>query len=177
MTDRLDRVEAILLTVGERLDAVGERLDAVAVQQQRNTDEIDTLLGAVSTNEVEARNLLSAMAESNQRFDILRAEAIADRQKADRVQEEFSARFENLRQEAIADRQQVERDREEYRQRSEESNRRFEESNQRFEEKQAEDNQRFAAQQEVIQRLLAELVATNRDVQRVSDRVQNLEAG
>jgi len=151
MTDRLDRLEAILLVVGERLGTVGERLDAVAVQQQRNTEDIDTLLGAVSINEVEVRKLIENAAQSNQRFDILRAEAVADRQRADHMQEEFSQRFENLREEAIADRQQVERDR-------------------------TDSRQRFDAQQEVIQRLLGELVATNRDVQRVSDRVQNIEA-
>jgi hypothetical protein len=60
MTERLDRIEAIL---------------------ERHTDEIDTLLGAVSSTEVAVRELVAAMTESHQCFDVLRADAIADRQE------------------------------------------------------------------------------------------------
>ncbi len=163
MSERLDRLEALLIVIGDRLNET-------AAQQARHTDEIDTLLGAISTNEVEIRNLTRNMAESNQRFDNLRADAIADRQRIDRKIEEDRQRFNNLRDEAIADRQQVELDREEYRQRFEASRRQDELNREEY-------RQRFDAQQEVIQRLLAELVATNQDVRRIGDRVQNLEAG
>jgi chromosome segregation ATPase len=74
MTDRLDRIEAILQTTAEK--------------QARHADEIDTLLGAVSTTEVAVNNLVAemaktnaAVAESNQRFENLRQDAIADRQE------------------------------------------------------------------------------------------------
>ena len=73
--------------------AIQALTNAAAEERQlrsTNTDEIDTLLGAVSSNEVACRELrqtvevlVSAIGESNQRFDILRSEGIADRQRAD----------------------------------------------------------------------------------------------
>ena len=181
MSERLDRLEALLIVIGDRLNETSARLDRTAAQQARHTDEIDTLLGAISTNEVEIRNLTRNMAESNQRFDNLRADAIADRQRIDRKIEEDRQRFNNLRDEAIADRRQIELDREEYRQRFEAGRRQGELDREEYRQQadldREEYRQRFDAQQGVIQRLLAELVATNQDVRRIGDRVQNLEAG
>lgn len=66
MSERLDRIEAIL--------------EATAEQQQRNTEDIDTLLGAISTTDVEVRSLTQTVAASERRFENLRADAMADRQ-------------------------------------------------------------------------------------------------
>lgn len=102
MTERLDRIEALLLTTAERQNEMNASLqqtqavlNQTAQQQARNTDEIDTLLGAVSTTEVGLRTLVEQIAESNQRFEILRQEAIADRQRSD---QRFEAMQENLQQ-------------------------------------------------------------------------------
>jgi len=74
--------------------AIAALANAASEERQRrstNTDEIDTLLGAVSSNEVACRELrqtvetlVSAIGEGNQRFEVLRNEAIADRQLTDR---------------------------------------------------------------------------------------------
>ena len=100
MTERLDRIEALLLATAERqneMNATLQQTQAVlnqtAQQQAVNTDEIDTLLGAVSSNEVGIRDLVTRIDESNRRFDILRAEAIADRQQAERKSEAWQANF------------------------------------------------------------------------------------
>ena len=109
MTERLDRIEAILLATAERQNEMNASLqqtqtalsqtqavlDRTAQQQSRQTDEIDTLLGAVSTNEVGVRALVAKIDESNTRFEILRQEAIADRQRAD---QRFEAMQENIQQ-------------------------------------------------------------------------------
>ena len=100
MTDRLDRIENLLETaaitlnvtterldqVTERLDQVTERLDQVAEQQRKNTTDIDNLLGAISTTDVEVRSLSQGMrslsqavAANEQRFNILIQEMRADR--------------------------------------------------------------------------------------------------
>lgn len=109
MTERLDRIEAILLATAERQNEMNASLqqtqtalsqtqavlDRTAQQQSRQADEIDTLLGAVSTNEVGVRALVTKIDESNTRFEILRQEAIADRQRAD---QRFEAMQENIQQ-------------------------------------------------------------------------------
>jgi rubrerythrin len=129
MTERLDRIEAIL--------------ERTAEKQERHADEIDTLLGAVSTTEVAVNNLVAELAETNQRFENLRQDAIADRQ-------ETAQKFND----AIA---QMNTDREENR-------------------KSFDDTlTRIDAQQEVIQRLIMELLNTNRDATKLRDRVDNLE--
>jgi chromosome segregation ATPase len=148
MTERLDRIEAIL---------------------ERHTDEIDTLLGAVSTTEIAINNLVAemaktntAIAESNQRFDVLRAEAIADRQ-------ETAQKFND----AIA---QMGTDREEHRTSFNRAIAQMDTDRQRSDE-------RYQTQLEVIQSLLMALGRTNRDVGEVEtavgqlgNRVDNLEA-
>ncbi|MEM9092303.1 MAG: hypothetical protein AAGC93_26665 [Cyanobacteria bacterium P01_F01_bin.53] len=164
MTERLDRIEAMLLAMTERqnettatlaqtnatlaqtnatLVQTNTTLDRLAERQVRQADEIDTLLGAVSTNEVSIRELVAQISESNQRFEVLRQEAIADRQHSDQ-------RFEVLRQEAIADRQHSDQRSEELRQEA-------------IADRQKSD-QRFEAMQENIQRLLLEMHRTNRRV-------------
>jgi chromosome segregation ATPase len=166
MTERLDRIEAIL---------------------ERHTDEIDTLLGAVSTTEIAINNLVAemaktntAIAESNQRFDVLRAEANA-------AIAESNQRFDVLRAEAIADRQetaqkfndaiaQMGTDREEHRTSFNRAIAQMDTDRQRSDE-------RYQTQLEVIQSLLMALGRTNRDVGEVEtavgqlgNRVDNLEA-
>ena len=138
MTDRLDRVEELLAQTAERLDQTSERLDqtserldqtserlALTVEQQvKNTTDIDTLLGAVSSNEVgvrelsvDVRSLTTAIGESNQRFDVLRLEAVEDRQETrqlfndavdqmERDRARFAQRFEAVIAQAEADREE-----------------------------------------------------------------------
>ncbi len=74
MSERLDRIEALLLITAERLNQTAE-------QQQRNTTDIDKLLGAISTTDVEVRSLTQAVTTNEQRFAILREDAIADREE------------------------------------------------------------------------------------------------
>lgn len=97
MTERLDRIEALLLATAEQQNEMNASLqqtqgilNQTAQQQAVNTDEIDTLLGAASTNEVGIRaltknvnQLVVKIDENNQHFEILREEAIADRQRSD----------------------------------------------------------------------------------------------
>ena len=65
MTERLDRIEAIL--------------KRTAQQQERSTNDIDTLLGAVGTTEVAVRSLQKTTKETEQLFNTIRAEASQDR--------------------------------------------------------------------------------------------------
>ena len=78
MTERLDRIEAILQSTAE--------------QQAKNTDEIDTLIGVAATNEASiqrltdsVQELVSKVDESNKRFNVLRLEAAEDRQETRRL--------------------------------------------------------------------------------------------
>lgn len=77
MTERLDRIEALLLITAEQLNQTAE-------QQQRNTTDIDNLLAAISTTDVEVRSLTQAVVTNEQRFAILREDAIADREESRR---------------------------------------------------------------------------------------------
>ncbi|MGB3788901.1 MAG: hypothetical protein WA949_12890 [Phormidesmis sp.] len=140
MTDLLDRINATL--------------DRVAIQQERNTRDIDTLLGAISTSEVAAREqaarvdrLIANSEETNKRFETLRLEAQADR-------EEFRQSWND----AVT---QIERDR-------------IEARNQANADR-TEHARRFDAQQETIQRLLLAIVDLSRDNNRLRDRVDDLE--
>lgn len=147
MTERLDRIESLLLATAERQNEMNASLqqtqavlNQTAQQQARNTDEIDTLLGAVSTNEVACRELRQSMTDANQRFEILRAEAAADRQRSDQrsqmLRAEANQRFEIFRAETAVDRQR---------------------SDQRFDAQIAE----IRAQGEQIRALLSVLATTN----------------
>ena len=67
---------------------MSERLDRIEALVGRNAEGIETLLGAVSTYDVAARQVSSdvtaltqKVAESNQRFEVLRAEAKSDREE------------------------------------------------------------------------------------------------
>jgi rubrerythrin len=168
MTERLDRIEAILQRTAEQQERNTATLKGVTDQQERHAEEIDTLLGAVSTNEVAARDLIAEMAktnaavtESNQRFENLRQDAIADRQ-------ETAQKFND----AVA---QMNTDRAE-------NAKRFDDTVTQMDTDRAENAKRFDdtlnridAGQEVIQRLLMELLNTNRDATKLRDRVDNLE--
>ena len=96
-----DELKALCESNAKSIAALSSEASAERQQRSTNTDEIDTLLGAVSTNEVACRELrqtvttlADSMAESNRRFDILREEAIADRKRAD---SQFQAMQENIR--------------------------------------------------------------------------------
>ena len=158
MTERLDRIESLLLSTAERQNEMNASLqqtqtilNQTAQQQAINSTGIDDLLGVVVTHETELQRVLSTIEESNQRFDILREEAIADRAENDRKFNENSRRFDILREEIIADRT--------------ESNRRFDESSQHFDAQLSE----IRAQGEQIRALLSALANTNG---RVSDLEQ-----
>ena len=128
MSERLDRIESLLLATAERLDTTTERLDTtserlgetnvtlnqtnvtlnqtnatlnqtnvtlnqtnvtldrtnatldqVATQQRQNTINIDNLLGAISTTDVEVRNLRESVLANEERFNLLIQEMRADR--------------------------------------------------------------------------------------------------
>ena len=129
MTERLDRIEALL--------------ERTAEQQARHGDEIDTLLGAIATTEADVQRttasvnkLVAKIDESNQRFETLRDEARADRLETRALWNDAVAQMQINREES---------------------------------------SRRFDAQQEIIQRLLTELVEMNRDNRRLRDRFDNLE--
>ena len=95
MTERLDRIESILLAAVEQGQHTDARLDRItliveenAVQQRQNTTDIDNLLGAISTTDVEVRRLSEAVAANEQRFNILISEMRSDRRAS---QQSFQA--------------------------------------------------------------------------------------
>ncbi|MEM8504519.1 MAG: hypothetical protein AAF716_15355 [Cyanobacteria bacterium P01_D01_bin.1] len=100
MSERLDRIESILAatvthvaTTDARLDRIAAIVEESATQQRQNTVDIDNLLGALSTTDVEVRRinetveslsrtverLGEAVAANEQRFNILIQEMRADR--------------------------------------------------------------------------------------------------
>ena len=132
MTERLDRIEAILETS--------------ARQQAKQGEDIDTLLGAIATTEALV-NRVTVKAEGNELIcDTLRAEARADRLET-----------RQLWNDAVT---QMETDRTKTQKRAETDR--------------TENSRRFDAQQEVIQRLLIELVEMNRDNRRLRDHLDGL---
>jgi hypothetical protein len=103
MSERLDRIEALLLNTVERLNEVTANLgrttatlDRVAIQQERNTDDIDTLLGAISTAEVEVRKISASVAANEQRFNILISEMRSDRQVFRNLIDTLTGRIDGL---------------------------------------------------------------------------------
>ena len=109
MTDRLDRIEALLeaaithvattdsrlerVSVGletmtEQLDSITDIIQEAATQQRQNTIDIDNLLGAISTTDVEVRRLGQAVAANEERFNVLIAEMRSDRRAS---QQSFQA--------------------------------------------------------------------------------------
>ena len=91
-SDRLDRIEAVL-------ESITKRLDSTAAQQAKNTEDIDTLLGAVSTNEVACRELRISVMENQDRFTVLREEARADRAETRRLFDDAITQMESNRAE------------------------------------------------------------------------------
>jgi len=107
MSERLDRIESMLLAMAERLDETNATLsqtnatlsqtnatlsqtnatlsqtnatlDRVSIQQAKNTVDIDNLLAAISTTDVKVRQLTESVAANEQRFNILIQEMRADR--------------------------------------------------------------------------------------------------
>jgi chromosome segregation ATPase len=147
MTERLDRIEAIL--------------DRTAARQAQTAEDIDTLLGAVSTNEAgisaltdNVNKLSSDIAESHQRFDVLRDEAIADRRENRALWNDAMT--------------QVERDRAESREK-------FNQAIAQADADRARADERHSAQMEVIQTLLLELTKSNGNINTLCDRVDGLE--
>jgi len=87
-------IQSLASATATALQQTNATLDRTAQQQATNTTGIDDLLGVVVTHETELQRVLSAIDESNRRFDILREEAIADRKRAD---SQFQAMQENIR--------------------------------------------------------------------------------
>ena len=142
-----------------------ERLDRIETQQEKNTNDIGDLvslsrgiLEAVDTLAKKADTLVKKIDDSNERFETLRLEAQADR-------EEFRRSWND----AVT---QMARDRVEARERAAIDRTRAQEG---ADADRADNAKRFDAQQEVIQRLLVELVEMNRDNRRLRDRLDGLE--
>ena len=145
-----DELKALVESNAQSIAALTSEASAERQQRSTNTDEIDTLLGAVAATEALV-NRVTVKVEGNEKlFETLRAEAQADRQET-----------RNLWNDAVT---QMETDRTEAKERAEAN--RTEARAER-----AEHAKRFDAQQEVIQRLLIELVEMNRDNRRLRDRV------
>lgn len=147
MTDQLARIEALL-------ESTGQTLARTAAQQEKNTEDIDTLLGAIATTEANVQKLTTKATDTDQLFETLRAEARADRQETRQMWNDAVIQMEQDREAARAS---TEADRQK-------SDTRFNEALNRID-----------AQQEVIQRLMIELINTNRDATKLRDRVDNLE--
>ena len=145
-----------------------ERLDRIEAAIESTRSDINTLLGAASTNEVACRDLREtatenaaacrelriSITENQDRFVVMREEARADRAETRR-----------LFNDAIT---QVEIDRVEYRRRCDELQRQADEDRRRADE-------RHTAQMEVIQTLLLELTKSNGNIGKLRDRVDGLE--
>ena len=72
MTERLDRIEALL-------EGTGQKLNQAAEQQNKNTEGIEDLLGAIAQTDRQVQDLRGESADAKQRFEVLRAEAQNDR--------------------------------------------------------------------------------------------------
>jgi hypothetical protein len=152
-----------------------ERLDRIEAHIESTRSDIDTLLGAVSTNEVACRDLREtatenaaacrelriSITENQDRFVVLREEARADRAETRR-----------LFNDAIT---QVEIDRVEYRRRCDELQRQADEDRRRADDERRRADERHTAQMEVIQTLLLELTKSNGNIGKLRDRVDGLE--
>lgn len=146
MTERLDRIEQLLERTGER--------------QARTTEDIDTLLGAVASNEAsiqklsgDVKLLVTKMDEGNERFNVLRLEAQNDREETRR-----------LFNDAVT---QMEIDRTESRERFDNMLREIQEDRRKADE-------RYSAQMEVVQTLLIELTKSNGNINAVNSNVNSL---
>lgn len=136
MTDRLDRIEALLESTQQTLNRTTEK-------QEKNTEEIDILLGAIATSEARVDKLVARSEAADQRFEVLRAEAATDRQE---FRQNFNDAIEQMRVDREEARKQADADRQKA-------------------------NERHSAQMEVIQTLLLELTKTNGNVTKLRDRM------
>ncbi|MEO1390949.1 MAG: hypothetical protein AAFV85_26760 [Cyanobacteria bacterium J06634_6] len=148
--------------MSDRLDNIEKILERTATQQARNTDEIETLLGAVATTEASVQKtdaavqkLTTKAGDTDQRFETLRAEASVDRQETRRMWND-----------AVT---QMNTDRAEYREK-------FDRAIEQMNTDRAKADERHAAQMEVIQTLLLELTKSNGNINTLRDRVDGLEA-
>jgi hypothetical protein len=158
MSDRLDRIEAILQSVAE--------------QQAANTQDIDALIEAISTTDLLVRENIRNIQENRQ---ITEASVQADREEYRALNAEQSQRIENLLNDARADRKRADEERQradEYRQRADaeraEQSQRIENllneasaDRERGDAERAENRRRFDAQQQIIQAMLVELSVVN----------------
>jgi len=140
MTERLDRIEALL-------ESAGQKLDRTAANQEKNTEEIDVLLGVIAISEARVDRLITRANATDQRFEVLRAEAVTDRQE---FRQTFNDAIEQMRIDREETRKQADADRQKA-------------------------DERHSAQMEVIQTLLLELTKTNGNVTKLRDRMDNLE--
>ncbi|MEM9151498.1 MAG: hypothetical protein AAGB19_13735 [Cyanobacteria bacterium P01_F01_bin.3] len=169
MTEQLDRIESIL--------------EATATQQAKNTESIEALVISTSANNVAIRELgvkVDATTANVERVAAKVDATVASVDRLVRTTEETEHLFATVRAEAQGDRaetrrlwndaiSQMQEDRAEAKAEREENAK-------RFDAQLAENRKNFEAQQEVIQRLLIELVEMNRDNRRLRDRVDRLEA-
>lgn len=151
MTDRLDRVEALL-------ESTGQKLDQAAAKQEKTTEDIDILLGAIATSEAKVDKLITRAEAADQRFEVLRAEAATDRQE---FRQNFNDAIEQMRIDREEAEKQADADRREAREQA------------KADRQKADD--RHSAQMEVIQTLLLELTKTNGNVTKLRDRMDTLE--
>lgn len=107
MTDRLDKIESILAATAERLDSTAEKLDRTAERSESNQKDIEALLESISNLAVLAEGneqrmtRLEKLVEANSqasaanatRFDVLSADAKADRKRADQDRAAWQAGF------------------------------------------------------------------------------------
>ena len=100
MVDRLDRIESILATTAERLDRTAERAESNQKDIEALLESISNLAVLAEGNEqrlgrleklVEANSLMAAANAT--RFDVLSADAKADRKRADQDRTAWQAGF------------------------------------------------------------------------------------
>lgn len=147
MTDRLDRIEALLEHSEQRA--------------AKRDEDIDTLLGAIATTEASVQKTdasvrrLTVKVEGNELIaDTLRAEARADRLETRQLWNDAVDQMQS-------DRSEAQKDRAEFRAQADADR--------------AENAKRFDAMQETIQRLLLAVVDLGRDNNRLRDRLDGLE--
>ncbi|MEL6940239.1 MAG: hypothetical protein AAFO84_13715 [Cyanobacteria bacterium J06598_1] len=129
------------------LERTQQTLDRTAAKQEKNTEEIDILLGAIATSEAKVDKLVARAESTDQRFEVLRAEAVTDRQ-------EFRQNFNDVIEQMRIDREETKQQANADRQKADE---------------------RHSAQMEVIQTLLLELTKTNGNVTKLRDRMDSFE--
>lgn len=155
MSDRLDRIERIVESNARTVSAL--------------TDRMATLLTAID--------------ESNERFKVLRAEAQRDREEFRQSWNDAVAQMEKDRAEARKAREAIDKRAEADRAEAKAAREAMKAQAQadratdkeRFEAAQAASDEKFAANQEIIQRLLLEILELNKDGRRMGDRVARLE--